>query len=102
MFILFSFATANHTQIFEKFRESVEIIDEDYKKKWGVTKSNQKLEYYKAHDLEDIFSMLPYPCGNFVMALARPQPGKTGSQLGYRGRTKPPKPKGGSTGGVLV
>ena len=29
------------------------------------------------------------PCGNFFMALARPQPGKTGTQLGYRGRTKP-------------
>ena len=30
-----------------------------------------------------------HPCGNFVMALARPQPGKTGPQLGYKGRTKP-------------
>ena len=30
-----------------------------------------------------------YPCGNFVLALARPQPRKTGPQLGYRGRTKP-------------
>ena len=30
-----------------------------------------------------------FPCGNFIMALARPQPGKTEPQLGYRGRTKP-------------